>query len=269
LEDGAVTSSTTSGIVTAAGTAVAYEGVGSGPAVVLVHGLTESRRMWDPLIEPLAADHTVVGLDLPGHGESGLSPSYDTAVLVDAVGAVVAAAGIDAPLLVGHSLGAWVVTAAARSLPCRGVVNVDQRLDLSASQAAIAPLEPALRGDEASFDRVMREDFDEYLGALGDDERARIDGLRRPRQDVVLDLWAPFFELSANELAEWVRERVSGVTVPYLALHGRDPGDAYAGRLNRLIPGAIVELWPELGHYPHLVEPQRFLARLRSFEETT
>jgi pimeloyl-ACP methyl ester carboxylesterase len=257
----------TATMLQAAGATVAYEVVGAGPPVVLVHGLTESRRIWDPLVEPLAADHTVVLLDLPGHGESGPSEAYDGAALANAVGSVVAATGIDPPLLVGHSLGGWVVTVAARSLPCRGVLNVDQRLDLTASRAAIAPLEPDLRGDEATFERVLNEDFDEYLGALGGHERARIEHLRRPRQDVVLAIWAPFFELSEDELEGWVRERVGGVTAPYLSVLGRDPGEGYADWLEELIPGAVVELWPDMGHYPHLVEPERFLARLRSFEE--
>jgi len=246
--------------------ALAYEAVGAGPAVVLVHGLTESRRVWDPFVEPLAVDHTVVTLDLPGHGDSRLSSVYDTGTLVDAVAAVVAATGIDRPLLVGHSLGAWVVTAAARALPCRGVINIDLSLDLSASRSELTALEPALR-DEASFERVIGENFESAYGALSEAERHRIERLRRTRQDVVLAVWAPFFELTQDELDAWVRQTTSGVTVPYLSVHGGDPGELYPGWLNGLIPGAVVEFWGEVGHYPHLVEPERFLARLRAFEK--
>ncbi len=56
------------------------------------------------------------------------------------------------------------------------------------------------------------------------------------------------------------------VKVPYLSLHGIDPGPEYAPWLTRLVPTATVEVWPEHGHYPHLVDQARFLQRLHDFE---
>lgn len=253
--------------VTAEGTTVAYEVTGHGPGVVLVHGLTESRRMWDPLVSPLGTDHTVVTLDLPGHGESGESATYDIDAQVRAVREVVAEVGVANPLLVGHSMGASIVSATAGLLPCRGVINVDQRLEFSTSRAAVAPLESALRGDEATFLATVDATFAPLAGALSQQERARVEGLRRPRQDVVLAVWAPLFDWSPEDLDAYLRQRVAAITAPYLSLHGRDPGAGYADWLGDLIPGATVEVWPNLGHYPHLVDPVRFLDRLRSFEQ--
>jgi pimeloyl-ACP methyl ester carboxylesterase len=259
----------TTTINTIEGTAVAFERAGEGPPVVLVHGLTESRRMWDPLIAPLATDHTVVSLDLPGHGQSGACGRYDMDTLVDAVHEVIRAAGLVRPLLVGHSLGASVVTASTGILPCSGVVNIDQRFDFIESRSVVQPLEAALRGSDSVFQRTMREIFEPLAGALDDHERARLEGLREPRQDVVLAIWAPLLEWSREELDAYIRQRTSRVTVPYLSLHGRDPGDAYAAWLSALLPHALVEVWPGVGHYPHLVEPERFVARLRAFERST
>jgi pimeloyl-ACP methyl ester carboxylesterase len=45
-------------------------------------------------------------------------------------------------------------------------------------------------------------------------------------------------------------------------LHGIDPGPDYAGWLRARVPDAMVEVWPDHGHYPHLVDPERFVARL-------
>lgn len=56
--------------------------------------------------------------------------------------------------------------------------------------------------------------------------------------------------------------------VPYLSIHGVDPGAEYAHWLADLIPGALVEVWPDLGHYPHLVEPARFVSRLAAFDSS-
>ncbi len=55
------------------------------------------------------------------------------------------------------------------------------------------------------------------------------------------------------------------VRCPYLAIHGIDPGPAYAAWLTGLIPTATVEVWEGLGHYPHLVDPDRFVRRLEEF----
>ena len=65
------------------GVAIAYERTGSGPPLVLVHGITESRRTWDPLIPSLAERFDVVAVDLRGHGESAKVPPFDVGTLAE------------------------------------------------------------------------------------------------------------------------------------------------------------------------------------------
>ena len=58
--------------------------------------------------------------------------------------------------------------------------------------------------------------------------------------------------------------------VPYLALHGVDPGLGVCGVAGTpTIAGSTLEVWPDHGHFPHLVEPQRFLERLHDFAHDT
>ena len=52
---------------------------------------------------------------------------------------------------------------------------------------------------------------------------------------------------------------------PYLGLFGIDPGPGYAEWLARRVPGAVVETWEDHGHYPHLVDPDRFVDRIVAF----
>jgi pimeloyl-ACP methyl ester carboxylesterase len=254
--------------VTSGGASVAYELSGSGPALVLLHGITESRRSWEPLVPRLAEGHRVLALDLPGHGESGSAASYDVAAMAVAVTEVAAAVGLERPVLIGHSLGGMVATAAATATECWGVVNVDQPLDLAGFQAGLADLEPALRGDDATFHGAIRAVFDAMVGPLPEPERARIEALRRGRQEVVLAIWAPVLESTPGELEAQVRAVGAAVQVPYLSLHGIDPGIEYATWLAGIIPTAVTEVWPDHGHYPHLVDPDRFLERLATFEAT-
>jgi pimeloyl-ACP methyl ester carboxylesterase len=248
------------------GVAIAYDVTGSGPGLVLVHGITESRRAWDPLLPDLAADHTVVAVDVRGHGESGPAPAYDAASMAADVAAVVADLGLAPPVVVGHSMGGLVATAFAGAHLCAGVVNVDQSIALGGFQDLVRSAEPMLRSD--AFEGVITALFESMHGPLAADEVARLAALRRPLAEVVLGVWAPLLELDRPALDALVAEVAAAVHVPYLALHGIDPGDEYAGWLASVIPTATVEVWPNHGHYPHLVDGPGFVARLRAFEAT-
>lgn len=248
------------------GVSIAFQVTGKGPPLVLVHGITEGRGAWDPLVPALAADHTVVAIDMRGHGESGDASSYDSRAMADDVAAVVSELGLDAPLVVGHSMGGIVVTAYAGAHPCRGVINVDQSIALGDFQELVVGAEPLLRSD--AFGEVITGLFDSMQGPLAAEECARISALRRPVQEVVLGVWEPLLELSRDDLQALVDGLAAEVTVPYLSLFGIDPGPDYSGWLTSVIPTATVEVWADSGHYPHLVHPTQFADRLRAFEAT-
>ena len=248
------------------GARIAYEATGDGPAIVLVHGITESRHSWDPLVGELARDHRVIALDLRGHGESQRQPPYDALVMAGDVRVVVDAVGATAPLLVGHSLGGAVVSMYGAAYEARGVVNVDQPLDLGGFKELLTSIEPQLRADEATFQLVISQIFESLYGALQPNERSRIASYAHPEQEVVLGVWDLILRSSREQLDEQVETLAAGITAPYLALHGDDPGERYVSWLQATVPSAIVDIWPGLGHYPHLVESERFLRRLRAFE---
>jgi pimeloyl-ACP methyl ester carboxylesterase len=251
---------------TANGAEIAYESFGAGPLLVLAHGITEDRHTWDPLIEHLALDAKVVAVDLRGHGASSRTPPYDAFTMAADLHAVVEQVGGREPLMVGHSLGGAVVSAYASAYPARGVVNVDQVLMLGTFRALLLDLEPALRGDDATLRATIDAMFATLDGALPESERARIAAIGSPEQHVVLGVWDLVLTTDAADLDARLAEVAAAIDAPYLALHGRDPGPDYAGWLARVLPDAVLEVWPEVGHYPHLVEPERFLARLHEFD---
>ncbi len=253
---------------TADGATIHYQTAGEGDPVVLVHGITECARMWDPVVDRLSTDHRVVTVDLRGHGESPRHAPYDLATLAGDVAAAAIAAGADRPHLVGHSLGGAVVSALAGAFPAASAVNVDQPLKLDDFQQQLQAAAPALR-DPEMFPTVIAGLFDDLAGdALDPGERARIESHRRADQEVVLGIWEPVLDAPPEELAAMVEAAASAVTIPYLALHGIDPGSAYLTWLRSLIPHAEIDVWPGLGHYPHLVDPDRFVARLERFWAT-
>ena len=243
-----------------------YERSGNGRSVVLVHGITESLRSWDPLIGALAERFDVVSLDVRGHGASTTEPPFDVVTMTVDVHSLVESLRLDRPLMVGHSLGGTIVSAYAASYPCRGVVNVDQSLRLSDFVESLAPLVPLLRGSTEEFHIAMMLLLDSLRGALDDEQWRRINLSRRIDPDVVLAIWSVVFDTPPAELDALVVAMTSAVSVPYLSLHGVDPGADYEQWLTNLVPSATVELWDQDGHYPHLVEQARFIDRLVEFD---
>jgi pimeloyl-ACP methyl ester carboxylesterase len=238
-----------------------------GPWVVLIHGITEDRRSWAPLINPLASDRRVLAVDLRGHGESDVVGPYDPISYAQDVLDTMHSNGIDTADIIGHSLGGVVASGVAALGGARRVVNIDQPLRLAGFKDGLTQLEPLLRGDSASFLTGIDMVFNSMVGPLGDDEAARIATIRAAKQDVVLGTWQSVFDSTPEELDATVAQLAGAISVPYLAIHGIDPGPGYTEWLTSLVPTASMELWPDHGHYPHLLDPTRFLERITTFLE--
>jgi pimeloyl-ACP methyl ester carboxylesterase len=78
---------------------------GSGPPIVLLHGIGLSRHAWDPVVPLLAREHEVIAVDLPGFGESAPLAGPPT---VPALAEAVEALGIERPHVAGNSLGGGI-----------------------------------------------------------------------------------------------------------------------------------------------------------------
>jgi pimeloyl-ACP methyl ester carboxylesterase len=238
---------------------------GAGPALVLIHGITENHSTWDPLVAPLAQHFDVLAVDLRGHGASPGGDMRESAEFASDVHDTVVAVGLAEPTVAGHSFGGVIATFYAAAFPTRGVVNVDQPLRLGGFKRALSQLEPMLRGDDDSFQQAVGMIFSALAGALPAAEAERVQSIRRPRQDDVLAIWSTVLESEPEELDALIEQMLGTITVPYLAIHGGDLEPGYEDWLTRIVPTATVEMWPGLGHYPHLIEPQRFVARIREF----
>ena len=125
---------------------IAYTDAGRGDTVLLVHGSASSRRMWQPLVERLAARYRVVAPDLIGYGESTPWRPDLQATDFDVVATFVRELGC--PLhVVGHSYGGALALGAALAGGSR-VTSLSlvepaafQVLDRSADRAALAEIE--------------------------------------------------------------------------------------------------------------------------------
>jgi pimeloyl-ACP methyl ester carboxylesterase len=95
-----------------------YLTAGHGPAVILLHGYTQTSRMWTPLIPLLAGKFTIIAPDLPGIGDSEIpKDGLDMRNAAIRVHALVKSLGIKKARVVGHDIGLMVAYAYAATFP--------------------------------------------------------------------------------------------------------------------------------------------------------
>ncbi|MHA6764317.1 alpha/beta fold hydrolase [Streptacidiphilus sp. PAMC 29251] len=119
----------------------AYRIAGSGPAVLLIHGIGDSSATWAEVIPGLARKHTVIAPDLLGHGDSDKPRAdYSVAAYANGVRDLLGVLGIERATLVGHSLGGGVAMQFAYQFPER-----TERLVLVSTGGVGRELNPVLR----------------------------------------------------------------------------------------------------------------------------
>lgn len=96
---------------------LAYDRTGSGPSLVLVHGIGSRRGVWKPVLPLLAAERDVLCVDLPGFGESPVLPGGEQPTVVALARALVQwwdDQGLERPHVAGNSLGGGIALELAR-----------------------------------------------------------------------------------------------------------------------------------------------------------
>jgi pimeloyl-ACP methyl ester carboxylesterase len=151
--------------VTATAPELAYDRVGSGPQLVLLHPLGADRRVWAPVLPLLAGERELIAVDLPGFGGSPPLPGPEPtpARLAEAVADGLAAHGVQDFAVAGNSLGGWVALELALAGRARSVTAI--------GPAGLWPEPlPPRRGSARAVARLAAP----FAGAL-----ARVPALRR------------------------------------------------------------------------------------------
>lgn len=96
---------------------LAFEAIGSGPPVLILHGLFGSGSNWRTAARALADTHRVYLVDLRNHGASPWADSMNYLTMASDVQALIEREGLDAPTLIGHSMGGKTAMALALLSP--------------------------------------------------------------------------------------------------------------------------------------------------------
>jgi pimeloyl-ACP methyl ester carboxylesterase len=266
---------------------VAYRQAGSGPVVVLIHGITSSSATWARVLPYLARRFTVIAPDLIGHGESA-KPRGDYSLGAHAswVRDLLLALGHDRASIVGHSLGGGIAMQFSYQFPerCERLVLVDSgglgrdvspllRAATLPGSELVLPLLAATRLLDAGALAGR------LLSRLG--LRARTDFQEMARGHATLsdrDARAAFVH-TLRSVVEPGGQRVDASSRLYLAKHipfmlawgEHDPiiPVSHGHATHEQVPGSRLEIFPDSGHFPQLDEPERFIDVLVDFIDST
>ncbi len=238
----------------------------TGAPVVFLHGLTFDRRMWDPVLDALPSGRRAIAFDLPGHGGSAGLDRPGLAPVVEAIHEGVLDAGLEPPIVVGHSIGGPLAAIYAASHPAAGVVSVDAPIRLEPFAELLRSLRPQFTGE--AFPTVwsaLRETWG--IDRLPADRRKLLRAGECASRDLVLRYQSDLLDRPLDEVvrwrdAGWAELRRAGT--PYVALQTSPVDPAERAWLARRLPQAEVVVWPVGHHFPHLADPARFAALLTS-----
>jgi pimeloyl-ACP methyl ester carboxylesterase len=265
----------------------AYVKAGSGPALLLLHGLGCNHRTWLPVLDSLAKRFTVIAPDLLGHGESDKPRGdYSIGAFANGMRDLLTVLGIDKVTVVGHSFGGGVAMQFAYQFPER-----TERLVLVGSGGLGPEVSPAIRAiTTTGFHQVMGAltlPGVRHLGAAGLKALSRT-GMKEFRDfDEVAAIYESFRDPAARAavrhvvraVVDWQGQVVTMADRAYLTeampmcvIWGEEDRVipvSHAARAAELAPRARVEVIPGAGHFPHKDFPERFVETLQDFVRTT
>ncbi|MCU1369847.1 MAG: alpha/beta hydrolase fold protein [Ilumatobacteraceae bacterium] len=274
---------TTTRFVTIHGHQRAYRMCGTGPALLLLHGIGDSSASWVPLMRSLAERSTVIAPDLLGHGESDKPRAdYSVAAYANGMRDLLDVLDFDQATVVGHSLGGGVAAQMTYQHPTRV-----QRLVLVSSGGVSREVSPFLRLAStplADLFLPLLKLPPVRLGAMGGIELLRRSGtdIGRDAEELsrVLDALPDVaargaFSRTLRSVVDWRGQVVTMLDRSYLAeampvllvwgAHDAVIPVNHAQMAHERMPGSRLEVFAEAGHFPHHQDPERFVELLNGF----
>ena len=266
---------------------LSYRCGGSGPLLILIHGITNSSASWEPVLPLLERDFTVIAPDLLGHGDSAKPRGdYSLGSFASLLRDFMLALGHERATIAGHSLGGGIAMQMAYQFPERV-----ERLVLVSSGGLGRQVTPVLRavalpGAELMLPLLASKalvNTGATLGSLigklglrtGKDVAEMAAGLAS-LQDIEA---RRAFVHTARSVIDVGGQRVDATdklylaeTVPTLIMWGDcDPiiPARHGIRAHELMPGSRLRIFEGAGHFPHHDDTAGFVTTLAEFVATT
>ncbi len=251
--------------ISADGNEIHYQVQGQGkPALIFIHGWCCDRSHWDAQLPYFAQKYVVVAIDLAGHGESGLDrKEWTMGAFGEDVVAVVNKLDLDQVVLVGHSMGGFVILEAARRMPKRviGLVGVDtlQNFENKLTQEQIDEMLTPLRSNFVEFSRNF---VSSMFTPTSDSVLVEkiVNDMSSAPQVVGIGALEGYIDFQNNEIIRVLQE----VKAPITCINSdKYPTNAEANQ--QYAPSFKAIIMPGVGHFNMMEDPETFN---RLLEET-
>lgn len=256
-------------VVRAGGVEIAYERVGGGPPLVLVHGAGDDSRIWQPQLDALADEFTVVAWDEPGAGRSSDLPSrFGLAGYARCLAALIEGLGLGSAHVAGLSWGGTVALELCRLRP--ELVLTLTLADTYAGWKGSLP-EDEVRERVATAQRMLDAPPDELArgglpGLFAHEPPPRFVSLLA---DVAADLRPASIRAQVEIMADTdQRDLLPRLAVPTLLIWGESDVRSPLGvarQFEREIPDATLVVLRGAGHMSNLERPEEFNDAVRTF----
>jgi pimeloyl-ACP methyl ester carboxylesterase len=266
---------------------VFFRSAGSGPVVVLVHGITSTSATWANVLPYLGERFTVIAPDLLGHGESAKPRGdYSLGAYASGIRDLLLAVGHERATFVGHSLGGGVAMQLAYQFPehCERLVLVSsgglgREINALLRTASLPGSELVLPllvdGRILGVGRIAGR----LLGRIGLRVHTDVGEVLRGHASLSDGEARAAFLHTLRTIVDARGQRVDATdrlylaeSIPFMIVWGeRDPiiPVEHGRGAHRLVAGSRLEVFPAAGHFPHLDDPLRFVRELSDFIETT
>ena len=265
------------------GQPVTYFRAGDGPPIVLIHGITSSARTWREVMPGLAEDHTVIALDLLGHGQSGKPRGdYSLGAYASGIRDLLAVLDIGRVTVVGHSLGGGVAMQFGYQFPHRvgrlvlvdsGGLGNEVALYLRAATLPGAEYVIPLLFSQPARDTARA--VGRALGRLGVRSSPNTRGLAEGMESLGDPDKRRAFVHTARSVIDPSGQRVDARDrlylskgVPTMLIWGekdRVIPMKHGLQAHELMPHSRLAILPGAGHFSHNDDPDRFVALLSDF----
>jgi pimeloyl-ACP methyl ester carboxylesterase len=255
--------------------------------VVLIHGITSNSGTWKRVLPALARQFTVIAPDLAGHGQSD-KPKGDYSLSAHASGIrdLLLTLGHERASIVGHSLGGGIALQFSYQFPerCERLVLVDsgglgRDVSMLLRAATLPGSEFVLPFLAATRLLDAGQLAGRLLGRFGLRARTDIEEMARGHATLSDAEARAAFVQTLRSVVEPGGQRVEASNRLYLAEHipflliwgERDSliPVAHGYSTHEQVPGSMLEVFPDSGHFPQLDEPERLIEVLIDFIEST
>jgi|ERR1044071_977861 pimeloyl-ACP methyl ester carboxylesterase len=249
---------------------MAYDDVGRGPTVVLLHGYPFNRSMWRELSAALSANYRVITPDLRGLGETSVTPETATMnEMARDVAALLDKLDIRRVTLGGLSMGGYVTLAFYRRFPLRtrALILADTRPQADSAEAQ--------RNREEQAEKILKEGMqsiaDDFLKKVLTTEtlNEKPETVERVREMILkTDPQGAANALRGMAVRHDQTDFLEEIFVPALILVGSEdqltpPSDAEL--MKREIRGSRLEIIEGASHLSNLERPAEFNLVVKSF----